>query len=245
MGRGDNMNINNFTLEIISGGIIAIFGIFIGSLLTYFTETFRKNKEDKKIILKNIYLKIYTEIKYFFLTQNAFRKGHDVKNIISLKELNEIMENLLKENIGIIDNRLFNFYHKLKSEKYFEDFSGGANDYKYLAFYGELLNNMLKLDKSTKMLNKYFKNDVKTLYYKYVVWFGLMNRLKDWEKVEDILNKDFHFKKTYKTIANSIFIKNISSNNLINTEEYSRIFIDYCRNEIIFPIFHKYFWEKK
>jgi len=235
---------SNFISNILQGGLIALFGVLVGTISTYCTDKFRNRREEKKILLKNIYFKMYTEIKYCFLTQNAFRKKHDIKKIITILELNEHLEKLLEENIGIIDNKLFNLYHKIKSEQYFEDFSGGIEDYRYLAFYAYFLKNMISLDRSVNILDKIFRKDIEKLFLKYIVWFGLMNRIKDWEKVENILNKDFHFKRSYKTIANSIFLKNVSYNSTISTDEFIKIFEDYCRYNIIFPILNKYFWLK-
>jgi len=223
--------------------ISAILGVIVGAILTYFTDKFRNKKEEKKELLKKIYFKIYTDIKCCFLTQNAFRKNHKVEKIITISELNKHMETLLEENIGIIDNKLLIFYHKIKSEQYFKDSSNGIENYKYLAFYGSFLKNMLSLDRSVKILNNNFRKDIENLYNEYVVWFGLMNRIKDWEKVENILNKDFHFKRSYKTIANSIFIKKIKNNINISTDEYIKLFEEYCRYEIIFPILNRFFWK--
>jgi hypothetical protein len=236
------MNFNFFTNK--KDGLFAIVCLLIGAILTYFTENLRKNKEEKKILLKKIYFKIYTEIKYCFLTQNAFRKEHKVNKIVTISELNEHLERLLEENIGIIDKKLFNIYHKIKSQQYFIDNLGGIKNYEYLAFYGSLLKNMLDLDRSVNILNKYFKKDIEMLFYEYVVWFGLMKRIKDWKKVENILNKDFHFKRSYKTIAHSIFLKNVINNFKIDTNEFISIFEDYCKFEIAFPVLNKYFWLK-
>ena len=236
------MNIFNNLSEIFNGGLIAIVGVIIGAVSTYFIETSRIKKEENKTLLKNIYFRIFTELKYCFLTQNAFRKAHDVAKSVTVWDVKDYLEKLLEENIGIIDYKLFNLYHKIKSEQFFDDLSGGADNYKYLAYYCSLLRYMLKLDKSTRILDKNFKKDVKELSCKYAVWFFLMNRIKDWEKVEDILNKSFHFKRSYETITKSILLNNVYHNPKIDTNEFTRIFVDYCQYEIAFPFLHKYFW---
>jgi len=234
----------DFILGLISGGLIAIFSIVISSILSYITEICRNKKEEKRKLLKNIYFKIYTDIKYCFYTQNTFGKEHKVAKPITIFDVKNNLEVILEENIGIIDNRLFNLYNRIKSEQFFIDSSSGTNNYKYLSYFGSLLKYMLDINKTIKLFDKYYKKEVEDLYYKYVIWFILMKRIKDWEKVENILNKDFHFKRSYKEITKSRFLNNIHYNKKINTDEYIKIFIEYVRFEIPFPIFYRKYGTK-
>jgi ABC-type branched-subunit amino acid transport system permease subunit len=60
------MNTDTILAQVVSGGLVAICGVIIGTVLTYCVETFRNNKEGNKQLLKKIYLNLYTEIKYLF-----------------------------------------------------------------------------------------------------------------------------------------------------------------------------------
>jgi hypothetical protein len=71
-----------------------------------------------------------------------------------------------------------------------------------------------------------------------------MKRIMDWSIVENVLNKDFYFKRSYKTIVNSIFIRSIINNQKIDTDEFIKLFVGYCRYDIVFPVLNKYFWIK-
>jgi hypothetical protein len=163
---------------------------------------------------------------------------------VTIFDVRNHLELILEDNLGIIDNKLFILYHDIKSEQYFEDFTGGDDNYKYLAYYASLLDCMLKIDKSVKLLSRDFKKDVKYLYYQYRVWFFLMYNIRDWEKVENILRLSFHFKRSYKTISRSILLRNVSYNKRIGVDEFIKLFNDYAKYEIAFPILHKYFWQR-
>jgi hypothetical protein len=121
-------------LEIINP-VTGIIGVIVGAIITSHIEsTLHKNEENKKI-LRNLYFKIYTELKHCCLTQNGFRSTGiyiGVKKSISIGDINSRMEKLLENNIDIIDTNLFQLYHKIKSEQYRNDVTGGIAEYEYL-----------------------------------------------------------------------------------------------------------------
>jgi hypothetical protein len=69
-----------------------------------------------------------------------------------------------------------------------------------------------------------------------------MERILDWEKVETILIKSFLFKRSFKKINGSIFIKKLYKNQKLNEDEFIKIFEEYCFKKIKFPVLNKYFW---
>jgi hypothetical protein len=232
----------NYISEILTGSV-GLIGVLLGSLLTYKISSMQIKHEENRKILRNIYFRIFTELRYCFLTENAFRKEHDVAKKVSIIDLKQHLEEILENNIDIIDNQLFRLYHTLKSEQYFDDLSGGAGNYKYLALFSILIKNMYQIQKKEKLIDKYFKRDLRTLYYQYAIWFILMDKIQDWKKVEDILNKRFHFKRSFKAIYYGIFLKKLKYNREISIDEFIDLFVKYCRYEIIFP-FNKIYWQK-
>jgi hypothetical protein len=191
-------------LEIINS-VIGIIGVIVGAIITYHIESINHKNEENKKLLRNLYFKIYTELEHCCLTQNGFRNVNvyiDVIKSISIDEINSHIEKLLEDNIDILDVNLFQLYHKIKSEKYRSDVTGGIAKYEYLIFYASLLKSMINILKKTKMSNKYLLNRLGDLRFEYLVWHSLMERILDWEKVETILIKSFLFKRSFKEIKN-------------------------------------------
>jgi hypothetical protein len=234
----------SIVISIISA-LAGIIGVIAGSLLTYHLEIKKLKKENNLKLLRNIYYKIYTEIELCFLSQNNFSKDlyMGLEKGISIHEIKNHLENLLENNIELIDSELFNIYHIIKSDQYSEDNTSGLIDYKYLKLFAQLSLCMITIMKKSKMSDKKLFKRLSCLYYEYSVWFFLMERLMDWEQVQNILNKNMFFKRTFKTIMNSILIKKLYKNKHIKTDEFIQIFEDYCRKKITFPIFSKYFWK--
>jgi hypothetical protein len=221
----ENIGMSELQTEI-TIGFIGIFGVLIGTILTYFVDKLRINYEENKNILRRVYYNIYTNLKYCFLTDDAFKSGHKSPDEISIIDMEKQIEELLESNIDIIDNSLFTLYHKLKMEQYYNDPSAGVSNYRYLNIFAELLKNMRGTQKKLKMIDKYFDKDIKELYYSYKLWFALMSRFQDWILVENILNKDFRMK--YTRIYNSLFFKRWNINKKQNIKESIEAFEKYC-----------------
>jgi hypothetical protein len=112
-------------------GFTGIFGVLIGTILTYFVDKLRIKYEENKNILRRVYYNIYTNLKYCFLTDDAFKSGHKLPDEISIIDMEKQIEELLESNIDIIDNNLFTLYHKLKMEQYYNDPSASSSNYRY------------------------------------------------------------------------------------------------------------------
>jgi hypothetical protein len=234
-------------LEIIINPAMGIIGVIVGAIITYHIESINHKNEENTKLLRNLYFKIYTELEHCCLTQNGFRNVNvyiDVTKSISIGEINSRMEKLLENNIDIIDANLFQLYHKIKSEQYRSDVTGGIAEYEYLIFYASLLKNMINILRKTKMSNKYLLDIFENLHFEYLVWYSLMERILDWEKVETILIKSFLFNRSFKKINNSIFVKRLYKNKKLNKneDEFIKIFEEYCFKKIKFPVLNKYFW---
>lgn len=196
------MSFCNHISEIISA-VTGIIGVIIGSIITYCIETKRRKNDENNKILRKIYFQIYTELEYCYLSQNGILKGHDGAKNVSVADVKIQLKRLLEDNTEILDSGLFEIYHNIKSEQYFEyDITGSIADFKYLKLYAFLLKKMIGMQKKAKMTDKYFMKRLKYLYYQYLTWFNLMKYLMDWEQVEDILVQSFLFKRSFKSIAN-------------------------------------------
>jgi hypothetical protein len=238
------MNTNVHVSEI-TNQLTGIIGVIAGSLLTFYLDAVKHKSEEDKKLLRNLYFKIYTELNHCYITQNGFRNVHvyvDVEKSISIRDVNSRLEKLLEYNIDNIDCDLFQLYHKIKSEQYRNDITDGLVDYEYLDLYASLLENMINTLKKTKMSNKYLVNIFKKLHYQYSIWYSLMKRILDWEKVETILINDFLFKRTFNKIKTSIFLNKLYNNKRLNEDEFIKLFEEYCFRKIKFPILNKYFW---
>jgi hypothetical protein len=207
-------------------GLMGLFGVLIGTSLTYLIDKLRIKYEENKNILRRIYYNIYTDLKYCFLTVDAFKSGHKSPDEISIIDMEKQIEELLESNIDIIDNNLFTLYHKLKMEQYYNDPSVSVSNYRYLNIFAELLKNMRKIQRKLKMIDKYFDRDIRELYYSYKVWYALMSKYHDWVIVEKILNKEFKMK--YTRIYNSLFFRIWSGNKKQSMNESIASFERYC-----------------
>lgn len=219
--------------------------MIVGLIITSLIESIKHKNEENKKLLRNLYFKIYTELEHCYLTQNGFRNVGvyiGLKETISIASINSRIEKLLEDNIDIIDSNLFQLYHKIRSEQYYNDVTGGIAEYEYLFFYASLLKDMINILEKTKMSNRYLLNIFKNLYFEYLVWYSLMKRILDWEKVETILVKSFLFKRSFKSMQNSIFLKKLYNNKKLNEDEFIELFEKYCFNRIKFPVLNKYFW---
>jgi hypothetical protein len=233
----------NLILEIINP-IIGIIGVIAGSILTSHLNSKKHKNEENKKILRNLYFKIYTELEHCCLTQNGFRNIDvyiGMKKSISIVDVNNHLKKLLEDNIDIIDSDFFQLYHKIKYEQYYNDVTGGIADYEYLDLYATLLKNMITTLKKTKMANKYLVNIFDNLRYEYLVWYSLMKRILDWEKVDAILIQSFLFERSFKKINNSFFINKLYNNKKLNEDEFIKKFEKYCFKKINFPCKCYYF----
>ena len=233
-----------FISQIISP-LSCIISVIVGSLLTYCLEFSKRKRENNEKLMKNIYFKIYTVIEHCYLSQNNFSKELYIglAKCISVIELKNYIEKLMDDNFDIIDSRLFKVYHIIKTDQYFDDITGGLKNFKYLELFANLSLWMIKIMKKSKMADKEIIQRLDCLYYEYSVWFSLMERLMDWEQVQNILIKEMFFKRTFKSIKNSIFINKLYKNKNINTDEFVNLFEAYCCKKITFPIFNKHFWQ--
>jgi hypothetical protein len=226
------------TEQIINNSITAgstLLGVLIGAFITIISEkNIRKTDEEKQIVRK-IYFPLYSEVYNFFTTQNAFRKEHDVLEVVSIDRLKKEMKQILHNNIEILDNFLFRIYKKLESEKYFEDFSGGERDKEYLAVFGMFMKEFLRLVRKNKILDKKSILEIEDIYYKYMLWFILLKKIKDWDKVNNILQSRQMFKRDIKKMVNSKFIDLWFKDYKIQGEYAIEVFNEYSRYEVIFP----------
>jgi hypothetical protein len=236
-----SFKISNYISEIIIG-ILGLAGIIIVPLITYHLEQKRHKGDINNKILKNIYFRIYMELDNYISVQYSHIGGIPVNKIITIDEIKNNIEELLKENIEILDSYLLLLYHKIKSGKYFVDITGDIKDYEYLKSFELLIKDMIKIQKETKIFNKYFTKKLKALSDEYVLRYILMKRIMDWKIIEDKLIKKMFFKRSLNKIVNSIFIKKICNNKNINTDLFIELFEKYCTKDIKFPIFHKYYW---
>jgi hypothetical protein len=212
---------------------MGLFGVLIGTVLTSFSERLRAKYEENKNILRRIYYNIYTDLKYCFLTDDAFTSGHKSADEVSIIDMGKQIEESLESNIDIIDNNLFTLYHQLKMTQYYNDSSTGVSNYRYLNIFAELLKNMRRTQKKSKMIDKHFDNDIKELYYSYRVWFALMSKLRDWVIVENLLNGEF--KMTYTKLYNSLFFRMWDKSKIQDNDRLIKLFKDYCAKKITFP----------
>jgi len=163
---------NNMIIATIIGSLGAIIGGMIGALLTYCLESSRRKREDSEKLLKYIYFKIYTEIEHCFLTKNNFNKDAYIGLIkgISVIEIKNHIENLLENNFDLIDSRLFYIYHIIKSNNYFDDYTGGIENYKYLELFANLSLWMKEAMKKSRMSDKKIIKKLDCLYYEYSIF---------------------------------------------------------------------------
>jgi hypothetical protein len=229
----------------IIGIIGATTGAIVGSITIAHIETTRQKNEENKKLLRNLYFKIYTELEHCYLTQNGFRNVNvyiGVTKSVSIVEINSHIEKLFENNIDILDANLFQLYHKIKSEQYRSDVTGGIAEYEYLKLYASILKDMTIVLRKTKMSNKYLLKIFKNLHFEYLVWHSLMERILDWKKVETILIGSHYFKRSFKKINSSIFVNKLFKNKKLTEDEFIKLFKEYCLKEIKFPVLNKYFW---
>jgi hypothetical protein len=208
---------------------IGLFGVILGVVLsTIFTKIININYENIKIG-KRIYYRIFTELKYCFLTETAFRKGHDTAKIISISELKTEVEDVLKNNTEYLDKDLFSIYHSLISDNYFENFAGDTfKNIEYLKIFSELLNCIYTVFKKYKMVDKILLNELNELVYSYKIWHLLLEKFRNESNVEHILMLKWQFKNTFYDIYRNKKVQKLIKDADIDDEDFLDQFGTLC-----------------
>jgi len=218
----------NFVIQIIIA-FSGLFGVILGVFLTNISTRFLNLSLENIKMGKKIYYRIFTDLKFCFFTETAFRKEHDTAEIISIKRLKIEVEEVLKRNIEFLDGNLFSIYHRLISDKYFENFGGEVfKNIEYLKIFSELLNCIHSVFKKHKMVDKILLNEVKELVYSYKVWHLLLEKFQNEKTVEDILMMKWQFKNSFYDMYNNKFMKKLIKNKNIDDEDFITQFEELC-----------------
>jgi len=217
-------------------GCAGLLGVFIGAILTSRRDSKRKIKDEENRRIKKIYFPIYTEIYHYFATENNFRKHHDVIHKISINEIKQKLQIILEDNYDILDNFLFRILDKIKSEKYYDDLSGGERNRNYLAVFCSFMKEFLRLQKKHKILDKNFNKEVSNIYYAYFLWFILYRKIRDWDRVGEILWLKDLMKLSYRRMCKGLFIQIWFYNYKLHGEYAAELFEKYSRMEVAFPV---------
>lgn len=141
----------------INASIYTLLVALISTILTYYASSIQDKNKYEKERLQVLYVFILKEIITYYKVKTNWRRGHDVCDNVSEKDIQKTITNHIEKNLKYASSSLISEYMKIESYDYIEDFKGDMKDIEFLNFSKIILNDIILLNKKCKVLDSNLK----------------------------------------------------------------------------------------